>query len=76
MQIQLKKNQQTLMDVSLIHGGNLEKVFEIARANNFPLDSILDAHTVVVPDFATSAEKELATFLQYHNTTYTAYPEV
>jgi hypothetical protein len=75
MQIQLK-NQQTLMDVSLMHGGGLEKVFEIAHANNYPLDSILDTHTVTIPDFTASTEKELSDFLQYHNTTYTAHPDV
>lgn len=74
MKIQAK-HQQTIMDISLMHGGELGKTFEIAEKNGYPLDSILDTHTVEVPDFGNSTERELSKFLQVQQTCYTAYPE-
>ncbi|MDW8348365.1 MAG: His/Gly/Thr/Pro-type tRNA ligase C-terminal domain-containing protein [Bacteroidia bacterium] len=47
MKIQVK-HQQTIMDISLMHGGDLGKKFEIAEKNGYPLDSILDTHTVLI----------------------------
>lgn len=74
MNIQIK-HSQTLMDAALMYGGSLEKTFRIAELNHYPLESVLDNHTVIVPDFANSTEKELSKFLQVQASCYTAYPE-
>lgn len=70
------KNQQTLLDVALMYGGDITKVFQIAESNSYPIDSILDNHTVEVPDFSNSTQSELSKFLQYQNTVYTTYPNL
>jgi hypothetical protein len=74
MNVQVK-HSQTLTDIALMYGGGLEKTFQIAELNHYPLESILDNHVIEVPDFANSAEKELSKFLQVQATCYTAYPE-